>query len=206
MHLGSAGALIGRFTMILSTIIWIVSALVLFGLILWAVGVYNSVVSLDRAVGQVFGNLESVMKQRHDELPKLVNACQAYMQHEAGLLEQLTRLRAGFAQAASPEEKVTIENELNRTLGKLNLVWENYPELKANQQFLQIHDRVSALETTLNDRREQFNEAVTQHNILIAQFPALLLAGAFSWREKPILEIAAADRTDNLAPFPLKGS
>jgi LemA protein len=192
--------------MILSTIVWVVVGLILLGVVLYVVGVYNSVVSLDRSVGQVFGNLESVMKQRHDEIPKLVNACQAYMEHEAGLLEKLTRLRTGFQTAASADDKVRIENELTQLLGKLNLVWENYPDLKANQQFLQVHERISGLETTLNDRREQFNEAVTRHNVLIAQFPALLLAGLFNWNEKQILEIAAADKTDNLAPFPLKGA
>jgi LemA protein len=192
--------------MILSTVVWVAVTLVVFGLILYVVGLYNSVVTLDRTVGQVFGNIESVMKQRHDEIPKLVNACRAYMEHEAGLLEQLTRLRSGFDRAASPEDKVAIENELSRLLGKLNLVWENYPVLKADAQFLQVHGRISSIETILNDRREQFNEAVTQHNVTIAQFPALLLAGVFSWKEKPILEIAAADKADNLAPFPLKGA
>jgi len=192
--------------MIMTTIIWVVTGLTLLGLLLYVVGIYNSVVSLDRGVGQVFGNLESVMKQRHDEIPKLVNACQAYMEHEAGLLERLTELRTSYQQAASAEEKVAIENELTRALGKLNLTWENYPDLKANQQFLKVHERISSLETTLNDRREQFNEAVTQHNVLIAQFPALLIASLFSWREKPTLEISATDKTDNLAPFPLKGS
>jgi LemA protein len=192
--------------MILSTIVWVVVSLIILGLVLYVVGVYNIVVALDRTVSQIFGNLESVMKQRHDEIPKLVNACRAYMEHEAGLLERLTRLRTGFRAAATTAEKVHIENELTHLLGKLNLVWENYPDLKANQQFLQVHERVSALETTLNDRREQFNEAVTQHNVTIAQFPALLVAGLFAWSEKPILEIAAADKLDNLAPFPLKAS
>jgi LemA protein len=174
--------------MILSTIVWVVVSLFILGLILYVVGVYNIVVALDRTVSQIFGNLESVMKQRHDEIPKLVNACRAYMEHEAGLLERLTRLRTGFRAAATTAEKVHIENELTHLLGKLNLVWENYPDLKANQQFLQVHERVSALETTLNDRREQFNEAVTQHNVTIAQFPALLVASLFAWSEKPILE------------------
>jgi LemA protein len=111
--------------MILSTIVWVVVSLIILGLVLYVVGVYNIVVALDRTVSQIFGNLESVMKQRHDEIPKLVNACRAYMEHEAGLLERLTRLRTGFRAAATTAEKVHIENELTHLLGKLNLVWEN---------------------------------------------------------------------------------
>jgi len=192
--------------MIMSIITWVVLVLIVLGLALYVIGIYNSMVSLDRGVYQVFGNLESVIKQRHDEIPRLVNACRTYMEHEAGLLKKLTELRSGFQRAATAAEKVQIENEFNRLLGRLNLVWENYPDLKANQQFLQVHERISAIETTLNDRREQFNEAVTRHNLLIAQFPTLLLAGLFAWREKPILEIAAADLVDNLASFPLQSS
>jgi len=191
--------------MILSSAFWVTVVLIVLGLILYVIGIYNSVVSLDRSVGQVFGNLESVMKQRHDEIPKLVNACQAYMAHEAKLLEKLTHLRTGFTKASTTDKKIAVENELTRLMGKLNLTWENYPELKANEQFLQVHDRISDIEITLNDRREHFNEAVTQHNIMIARFPALLFAGLFSWNEKPLLEIAKEDKADNLTPFPLKG-
>jgi len=192
--------------MIMSIITWMVLVLIVLGLALYVIGIYNSVVSLDRGVNQVFGNLESVLKQRHDEIPRLVNACRAYMKHEAGLLGKLIELRSGFQRAAMAAEKVQIENEFTRLLGRLNLVWENYPDLKANQQFQQVHERISSIETILNDRREQFNEAVTRHNVLIAQFPTLLFAGLFAWGEKPILEIAAADLADNLASFPLQGS
>lgn len=191
--------------MVLEIIVWILAALLVLGLTLYVIGVYNSVVVLDRSVTQTFGNLESVMKQRHDELPKLVNACRAYMEHERGLLEKITLLRGGFDRAATPEEKVRIENDLNRALGRLNVTLEAYPDLKASSQFQQTQERISSLETILNDRRELFNEAATSHNVLIAQFPALLIAKLFSWREKPLLEIAEEDKTDNLAPFPLQG-
>ncbi len=190
--------------MILSTVIWVVAGLVIIGLILYVVGVYNSVVSLDRSVAQVFGNLESVMKQRHDEIPKLVDTCRAYMTHERELLEKITEMRSGFEKAGNQEEKVRVENELNRLMGKFNLVWENYPELKANEQFMQIHGRITNIETIINDRREQFNEAVTRHNVTIARFPALMIAGLFTWREKTLLEISDEDKKDNLALFSVK--
>lgn len=191
--------------MILSTLAWVILGLLIAGVLLYVIGLYNSVITLDRSVNQVFGNLESVMKQRHDELPKLVNACQAYMEHERGLLEKITALRSGYEHAANNDQKVRIENDLNAMLSKLNVAVESYPDLKASQNFLQIHDRITALETTINDRREQFNQAVTNHNITIAQFPALLVTSLFKWQEKAILEIIESDKTDNLSPFPLQG-
>jgi LemA protein len=138
--------------------------------VLYVVGVYNSVVRFVREIHRHFRNLESFFKQRHDEIPKLVNACQAYMQHERGLLEDLTRLRVGYDAAGSPEEKIAVENQLNRRMAQLRHVWEAYPQLRANEQFLQVQERISALETTINDQRQLFNDAVTQHNIFVAEF------------------------------------
>lgn len=189
-----------------ATIDWVVIGVVIAGAALYVVGVYNSVVRFVREIYRNFGNLESILKQRHDEIPKLVNACQAYMQHERGLLEDLTRLRAGYEAAATPEEKIAVENQINRRMANLRMVWEAYPQLRANEQFLQVHGRISTLETTINDQRQLFNESVTQHNILIAEFPALLVARAFGYSEKPLLEIPEEDQQDNLAPFPLKAA
>jgi LemA protein len=188
------------------TVIWVVAGVAIAGLVLYVVGVYNSVVRFVREIHRHFRNLESFFKQRHDEIPKLVNACQAYMQHERGLLEDLTRLRAGYEAAGSPEEKIKLENQLNRRMAELRHVWEAYPELRANEQFLQVHERISTLETTLNDQRQLFNDAVTQYNIFVAEFPTLLVAKLFGYLEKPLLEIPAEDQRDDLAPFPLRAA
>jgi LemA protein len=188
------------------TTIWIVAGVAIAMLALYVVGVYNSVVRLVREIHRHFRNLESFFKQRHDEIPKLVNACQAYMQHERGLLEDVTRLRVGYDAAGSPEEKVAVENQLNRRMAQLRHVWEAYPQLRASEQFLQVHGRISGLETTINDQRQLFNDAVTQHNIFIAEFPTLLVAKLFGYLEKPLLEIPAEDQRDDLAPFPLRAA
>ena len=188
------------------TVIWVVAGIVIAGLALYVIGVYNAVVRFVREVHRNFGNLESILKQRHDEIPKLVNACQAYMQHERGLLEEITRLRARFDAAATPEDKIRVENQLSRSMGSLRLQWEAYPQLKASEHFMQVQERMTTLETELNDQRQLFNESVTQHNIFIAEFPALLVAKLFGYIEKPLLEIPKADQQDNLAPFPLKAA
>ncbi|HEY7746586.1 MAG TPA: LemA family protein [Desulfuromonadales bacterium] len=172
--------------------------------VLYIIGVYNSVVRLTRYIDKNFANLESFLKQRHDEIPKLVNACQAYMQHERGTLQEVVALRAAFDRAGSSEEKIRIENRLNGALGKLNVAVEAYPDLKASDQFGMLMGRFSTLETSINDQRQIFNDSVTQHNICIKEFPALLIAGAIGAAERSLLEIPKEQQSDNLAPFPLK--
>jgi LemA protein len=189
-----------------ATLIWVVAGVVVAGVALYVIGVYNAVVRFVREIHRNFGNLESILKQRHDEIPKLVNACQAYMQHERGLLEEITRLRAGYDAAATPEDKIQIENQLNRRMQKLNLVFEAYPQLRASEHFTHVQGRISGLEADLNDQRQLFNESVTQYNIFIVEFPALLVTKPFGYREKPLLEIPEEEQQDNLAPFPLKAA
>ena len=178
----------------------------LFTLVSYVVGIYNAVVRFNRTIEQRFANLEVFLKQRHDELAKLVNACQAYMQHERGTLAELTRLRSGYDVVKEIEDKIDIENQINQVLNRLNHVWENYPDLKANQNFLLVQGRMVDLETSISDQRQLFNASVTEHNIFIAQFPALLVAALFRFLEQPLLEIPKQDQVDNLTPFPLQAA
>lgn len=186
----------------LSIVGGVLALLLVLGLALYVIGLYNSFIALDRTLAREFSNMESVMKQRHDELPKLVDACRAYMTHERTVLENVIRLRGGFDQAPDTEHKVRAENALNRNLGKVRAVAEGYPDLKAGAQFQVINGRITALETVLADRREQFNQAVTHYNIFIGEFPALLVAALFRWRRKTLLEVPAADRSDDFHMSP----
>lgn len=191
---------------VLNALLFAVIGLAVAGIIAYVIGFYNAVVRLTRTIEQSFANLEVFLKQRHDELAKLVNACQAYMQHERGVLEELTRLRTGYDIVQKIDEKVGIENQINQVLGRLRHVWEAYPDLKASQNFLQVQGRISGLESSINDQRQLFNASITEHNIFIAQFPAMLAAMLFHCREKPLLEIPKEDQADNLAPFSLQGA
>ncbi len=181
----------------LSAITTVLAALAVVGLVLYVVGFYNSGIALDHTAAKEFANIESIMKQRHDELPKLVDACKAYMAHEQGVLATVTELRSAYQRAHDREEKVQVENALNRGVGAMRVVVEKYPELKANAQFEQINTRISALESILNNRREQFNQAVTHYNVFIGQFPALLLAPLFGWRGRSLLDTSGAETADN---------
>jgi LemA protein len=190
--------------MVADTIIWIVAGVAVFGLILYAVGLYNTFVRLAFANDQAFANIDSVLRQRHEEISKLVNACQAYMEHERGVLEDVTKLRTGVEIATGTEAKVRAENALTRNLDKLRMVWEAYPDLKASQNFLQAQGRMSAIETTLNDRREFFNSSATEYNTYIRQFPPLLFAPVLGFGKRSLLETPQELRADMPQPFHLK--
>lgn len=190
--------------MVSNLVLFSVLGFIALSVVLYVIGVYNGIVRLTRYIDKSFANLESFLKQRHDEIPKLVNACQAYMEHERGTLAEIVQLRSAFDRAKSNEEKVKVENQLNSALGKLNIAVEAYPDLKASAQFTVAMERFSALETAINDQRQLFNDSVTQHNIYIKEFPALLIANAFAARERTLLAIPKEEQTDSLAPFALK--
>jgi LemA protein len=190
--------------MVADVVAWIVVGLVVLGLIAYAIGLYNTFVRLALANDQAFANIDSVLQQRHDEIAKLVNACQAYMEHERGVLESVTKLRADAGTAAGTAARVRAENALTRGLDQLRVAWEGYPDLKASQNFLQTQERMSAIETTLNDRREFFNASATEYNTYIRQFPPLLFAPLLGFGGRPLLDTPREQRADVPRPFPLK--
>ena len=166
-----------------------------------AVGVYNSLVQVRNNVEKAFQNIDVLLKQRHDELPKLIDTCKAYMKHEREVLEALTRLREHYETSESIDEKIGIENEINQKLSTIAGRWEQYPELKASQNFLQIQDRVSELETKIADRREFFNDSVNIYNIQIERFPDVLMAKALTYQRRAFLAVPQEDTRDVAMQF-----
>lgn len=167
----------------------------------YGVGIYNSLVEVKNNIDKSWTNIDVLLQQRHDELPKLVDATKGYLRHEADLLERITRLRVAYDGAASIDDKTRAENELNRELGRLRATLEAYPDLKSSPLFGQVLARVSALESSVADRRELFNESVTIYNTRIESFPELMLAGALGYRRHPFLEVAAEQKADVAARF-----
>jgi len=164
----------------------VVIALLLLG---YGASIYNRLVQVRNNVGKAWRNIDVLLQQRHDELPKLVDACSAYMKHEREVLDQLTRLRVRYGQSPATEEKTEVENQLNQQLARLRLDLEAYPDLKASQNFLQVQGRVSELESSIADRRELFNDSANIYNIVIEQFPAAMLARLLRYRPHPLLEV-----------------
>lgn len=178
---------------------WIILAVIFFvvvGIIGYAIGLYNSLIRVRHNVDKAWANIDVLLQQRHDELPKLIDTCKGYMAHERGVLESVTQARTGFMNATTPDGKVKAENQLSGALKTLFAVSENYPDLKANQNFLKLQERISALENEIADRREFFNESTTIFNIRIEQFPDVIIARMLGYMKRPLLEVPEEKKQD----------
>ncbi|KAA6185183.1 LemA family protein [Thiohalocapsa marina] len=169
---------------------------------LYGVVIYNNLVRLKHTVGKAWSNIDVSLKQRHDELPKLVAVCKEYMSYEQETLERVVRARSEVfsAQARGDVQGLgSAETELRIGLDRLLALAENYPDLKANQSFQQLSQRISQLEDTIADRRELYNESVNLNNIRREQFPDLLVARLFGFRPFELLEFQAARKDVDVA-------
>lgn len=165
---------------------------------LYAVTVYNHLVRLKHNVAKAWSNIDIALKQRHDELPKLVAVCQQYMQYEQETLERVIRARGAVFEAGQRGDARGLgaaEGELRLGLGQLFALAENYPNLKADESFRQLGQRISQLEETIADRRELYNESANLNNVRIEQFPDVLIARLFAFRPAELLEFRA-ERAD----------
>ena len=167
----------------------VVGSLLTLGILMYVVGLYNSLIQVRNNIDKAWKNIDVLLQQRHDELTKLIDAVAGYVKHEREVLDSLTKLRVGYEQAGSTEEKVRLENQLNRGVQKLRAVWESYPTLKASENFLQLQNRVGGLESGIADRREFFNDSVNVYNIQIARFPEMLLARRMGYGRHEFLEV-----------------
>lgn len=165
----------------------------------YAVILYNGLVRLKHGVGKAWSNIEVLLRQRHDELPKLVETCRQYMQYERSTLEQVIQARSAVASAQARGDVRALgmaETGLRAGLGQLFALAESYPQLKANESFQHLQQRISGLENALADRRELYNEAVNLNNVRIEQFPDVLLARLFSFGAAPLLQFGEPEKAD----------
>jgi LemA protein len=167
----------------------------------YIVGVYNMLVRLANNIDKAWSNIDVILKQRHDELPKLVEVCNSYMTHERETLESVTTARNAYREDMKTADKAQAENQIVSALGHLFAVAEQYPDLKANQEFLAIQQRISALENTIADRREFFNDSVNVYNIAIQQIPTVWVAEEIGYTRRPLLTVAQSDRKDRPLAF-----
>ena len=158
--------------------------------------IYNSLVALKNQIARSWANIDVLLKQRHDELPKLVSVCEGYMRHERAVFDKLSEARAGLAQAKSLPERAQAESQLTAALGRVFAVAEAYPDLKANVGFLQLQSRISDLENQIADRREFYNDTVTAFNTRIQQIPDAFVAGWMTLQAAELFKVDEADRRD----------
>lgn len=168
-------------------------------LVVYLITVYNSLVTVKNAVGKAWANIDVLLKQRHDELPKLVDTCKQYMQHEQETLEKVVQARARVSSAREAHNVGALgaaEGALRSGLGQLFALAESYPDLKANEQFLHLQSRISGLENAIADRREFYNESVNINNVAIEQFPGVLVARLFNFKDFALLTFSAEEMQD----------
>lgn len=178
-----------------SMIFWGVVVVVL----LYGIFTYNALIALKHAVDKAWSNIDVLLKQRHDELPKLVATCKQYQQFEQETLRQVTEARSRVQTARETQNVPALgraEGALRAGLGQLFAVMEAYPELKANEQFATLQSRIVGLENAIADRREFYNESVNIHNVRIDVFPDLLVSRLFSFAARPLLEFSAEELAD----------
>lgn len=167
--------------------------------VIYFIVIYNNLVSIKHNVAKAWANIDVLLKQRHDELPKLVEVCKQYMKYEQETLERVMQARSAVATAREQGNIGALgpaETQLRMGLGNLFALAEAYPELKANDNFQHLQQRISGLENAIADRREFYNESVNINNVRIEQFPDVLVARMFSFTEKPLLEFSEEEKAD----------
>ena len=162
----------------------------------YIVNIYNQLVSLRERVDQAKQNIDVLLKQRQDELTKLIDAAKEFMEQEEQVLTQLTEARESAAQAESPQEQANADQQVRQALMNFEARAEEYPELRSQENMLQFQERISDIESQIADRRELYNEAVTQLNTRIDQFPYVILAQQFGFEEKQLFEATEAEKAD----------
>lgn len=176
-------------------VLWAIVAVVL----VYSVVIFNHLVTLKHNVKKAWSNIDVLLKQRHEELPKLVETCRQYMQFEQQTLEKVMQARAAVSQAQAQGDMGALglaETEMRLGLGNLFAVAEAYPDLKANESFQHLQQRISGLENAIADRREFYNESVNINNIQIEQFPDLIIAGLFRFKAFDLLEFSDSETAD----------
>lgn len=161
---------------------------------LLAIVYYNGFVAKRNRVDQAFSTIDVMLKRRFDLIPNLVATVKEYARHERDVLEKITALRARALEAAGPDDRLRAANELGHQLHGLMVQMEQYPELKANANFIQLQRSLNEVEEQLAAARRTFNASVTAYNTSIQMFPGSVLAGMFHFAERPLLEIDAGER------------
>ena len=163
-------------------------------LVIWLVSMYNGLVKLRNNRENAFANIDVQLKQRHDLIPQLVATVKGYAQHEKELLTRVTEARAAAMNATGINDKIQAENQLTSALAGLRVSLEAYPDLKANQNFLQLQNEISDIENKLAATRRFFNSATKELNNAVQTFPSNIIAGMFGFHKEPMFEVPQEER------------
>jgi len=164
------------------------------GLTIYVVLIFNGLISLKNDVTKAWANIDVLLKQRHDELPNLVEVCKGYMNYEREAFERVALARSQYQQAISVDQKAQADRSTTIALRSLFAVAENYPQLKANENFLKLQNRITELENEVADRREYYNDAVNTFNTRIQEVPDTFVAALMNLTPRPMFQTSDAER------------
>lgn len=175
--------------------ILIVLGMIIFVLVLLPIIFYNTLVGKKNQVSNVFASIDALLKKRYDLIPNLVSTVQTYMKHERETLKEVTELRTkAISLDLSPEEKADFSSKIGKALGGIMVAVENYPDLKANQNFLQLQAALNEIEEQISASRRAYNSAVTDYNNAIEMFPTNIMAGIMRYKRQQVFEISENEK------------
>jgi LemA protein len=167
---------------------WFIILAIIVIIVLWVMGTYNGFITLNQKIDGQWAQVETQYQRRIDLIPNLVNTAKGYMQFEQSLLEEITSLRSQWMSTSNINDKVEYGNALDSALGRLMLVYENYPELKSIQAVSSLMDELAGTENRVAVERKRFNDATREYNTAILVFPSNMLANTFGFSQRPYFE------------------
>lgn len=183
--------------MILSS--FVLSALItltIIGLIVYIITIFNGLIELKNNIKKSWANIDVLLKQRHDELPNLIETVKGYMRHEKDTLAAITKARTELMNATTINSKAKANEEISKNIKSLFAVAENYPKLQASENFLKLQERISAIENEIADRREFYNDSVNNYNIRIQSFPDMIIARALKYTESELFKATNEEKNN----------
>ncbi|HTW25250.1 MAG TPA: LemA family protein [Candidatus Baltobacteraceae bacterium] len=178
----------------MSMIVLLVLLFAVGGAIAYVVMLYNGLIAVKNNVDKAWANIDVLLKQRHDELPNLIEVCKGYMKYEQDTFQRITEARSAYARATTVDQKAEASATLTSAVGRLIATAENYPELKANNNFMQLQSRITELESQIADRREFYNDSVNTFNIRIQEMPDAILARNMGLTPRTMFHVAEEDK------------
>jgi LemA protein len=168
----------------------------IFGVIVYVIVMFNGLIALKNDIAKAWANIDILLKQRHDELPKLLDVCKGYMDFERDTLQKIAQARSMYQQAVNVDQKAQADRSMASALRSFFAVAENYPQLKANDNFIRLQVRITELESQIADRREFYNDSVNTFNIRIQQMPDTFVASFMNLTPRPMFKVEEADKAD----------
>jgi len=169
---------------------WIIVVAIVVILVLVSISAYNKMVSLTATVDESWAQVENQLQRRYDLIPNLVETAKGYMKYEQDTLIAVTKARASVGQAQTIDEKINANNQLEGALSRLLVVFEKYPDLKANENFVTLMAELSGTENRIAVERQRYNQKVREYNTYIKRFPNVIIASLFNFKEKPYFKAA----------------